>query len=88
MGVWQDLGLFDEVRAHLWLSRPQYSTADIPMILQAASLLVSNRAARKEDGAKRYCQSVVGIISIIVYQRYFHPLAGFPGPFWSSVTTV
>ena len=23
-----------------------------------------------------------------VYNRYFHPLAGFPGPFWSSITDL
>lgn len=24
----------------------------------------------------------------IVYYRFFHPLAGFPGPFWGSVTRL
>lgn len=28
------------------------------------------------------------VISQIVYYRFFHPLAKFPGPFWGSVTRL
>jgi hypothetical protein len=28
------------------------------------------------------------VIHQIVYYRFFHPLAKFPGPFWASVTRV
>ncbi|KNG86131.1 hypothetical protein ANOM_005462, partial [Aspergillus nomiae NRRL 13137] len=26
------------------------------------------------------------LVGYVIYQRYFHPLAKFPGPFWASVT--
>ena len=28
------------------------------------------------------------IVAQIIYYRYFHPLRGFPGPFWASVTRL
>lgn len=31
---------------------------------------------------------VFKIIYQIVYYRFFHPLAKFPGPFWASVTRL
>jgi hypothetical protein len=24
----------------------------------------------------------------VIYQRYFHPLASFPGPFWASISPL
>ena len=36
--------------------------------------------------------ALIGIITYwavwIVYARWFHPLAKFPGPFWASITRV
>lgn len=88
MGVWQNWNRFDEVWDHLGLSRPQISAVDILTVVQSASLLVSNRDVCRYIGLTDLSQIIVGIICIVVYQRYFHPLAKFPGPFWSSVTTV
>lgn len=31
---------------------------------------------------------VVRFLYQIIYYRYFHPLANFPGPFWGSVTRL
>lgn len=31
---------------------------------------------------------VVPLAAYIVYQRYFHPLAKYPGPFWASITDL
>lgn len=31
---------------------------------------------------------LTSLISYIVYQRYYHPLAKIPGPFWASVTRL
>jgi len=28
---------------------------------------------------------VIGLVSMCVYNRFFHPLADFPGPFWGSI---
>ncbi|OLN96818.1 Pisatin demethylase 5 [Colletotrichum chlorophyti] len=28
------------------------------------------------------------LTSYVIYQRYFHPLAKYPGPFWASITDV
>ncbi|TDZ30108.1 Cytochrome P450 monooxygenase gsfF [Colletotrichum spinosum] len=30
----------------------------------------------------------VSLAFYIIHQRYFHPLAGFPGPFWASITDL
>ncbi|CAK7201023.1 hypothetical protein SEUCBS139899_003724 [Sporothrix eucalyptigena] len=31
---------------------------------------------------------VVALVGYIIYQRWFHPLAKYPGPFWASITDV
>ncbi|KAH7130960.1 putative benzoate 4-monooxygenase cytochrome P450 [Dactylonectria macrodidyma] len=31
---------------------------------------------------------VGGMAFYVIYQRYFHPLASYPGPFWASLTDV
>ncbi|KAL2827258.1 hypothetical protein BJY01DRAFT_255781, partial [Aspergillus pseudoustus] len=28
------------------------------------------------------------LVSYVVYYRYLHPLAGYPGPFWASLTNL
>lgn len=32
--------------------------------------------------------SLLGTVAYVIYQRYFHPLAAFPGPFWASLTDL
>jgi hypothetical protein len=31
---------------------------------------------------------IVSALGYVVYQRYFHPLASYPGPFWASITDL
>jgi cytochrome P450 len=31
---------------------------------------------------------LVYILSVVIYNRYFHPLRHFPGPFWASITSL
>ncbi|KAE9579215.1 Cytochrome P450 monooxygenase gsfF [Colletotrichum fructicola] len=31
---------------------------------------------------------VAGVFAYVIYQRYFHPLAAYPGPFWASLTDL
>ncbi|KAI1879080.1 hypothetical protein JX265_003257 [Neoarthrinium moseri] len=35
-----------------------------------------------------YAIVIVPCIAYLVYQRYFHPLACYPGPFWASITDL
>lgn len=39
-------------------------------------------------GIVGFCLSIVASIIYIVYQRYFHPLSNFPGPFLASLTDL
>lgn len=32
--------------------------------------------------------SALGLLGYVVYQRFFHPLAGYPGPFLASLTDL
>ncbi|KAM0414643.1 hypothetical protein ACHAPT_013514 [Fusarium lateritium] len=32
--------------------------------------------------------AVSGLVAYVIYQRYFHPLAGYPGPFLASITDL
>lgn len=32
--------------------------------------------------------AVTSAVIYVVYQRFLHPLAGYPGPFWASVTDL
>lgn len=51
-----------------------------PVIFQMASTVSKNSWA--------YLLSALCIppLAYVVYQRYFHPLAKYPGPFWASIT--
>ncbi|EXJ86820.1 hypothetical protein A1O3_03774 [Capronia epimyces CBS 606.96] len=31
---------------------------------------------------------VAYLVGLVIYNRYFHPLKDFPGPFWASITTL
>lgn len=31
---------------------------------------------------------VAGVFAYVIYQRCFHPLAAYPGPFWASLTDL
>jgi hypothetical protein len=31
---------------------------------------------------------VGGLVVYVIYQRFFHPLAPYPGPFWASITDL
>lgn len=31
---------------------------------------------------------VAGVFAYVIYQRYFHALAAYPGPFWASLTDL
>lgn len=32
--------------------------------------------------------AIIGLMSMCIYNRYFHPLSVFPGPFWGSITDL
>lgn len=67
------------------------SPSDLIPVLDVTMGLVSGLAVELTPSlllqAAAFCL-VIGLVGYVTYQRYFHPLARFPGPFLASLTDL